>query len=92
MKGKLYYFGAWADTDGALQKWIDDRDFLLAEQAAPEKGITVRDLCNLYLLNQQRRLRDDEIGESSYGDYLTVCTRLVKHFNRESVFKLTSPS
>ena len=30
VRGKMWYFGPWDDPDGALERWVDQKDDLLA--------------------------------------------------------------
>src|SRR5262245_61621459 len=59
VKGRMYYFGTWADPDGALAKYLAQKDDLYAgRKPRPQvEGFTVRDLCNQFL-NSKRHLVD----------------------------------
>src|SRR5881227_2205242 len=64
IRGKMYYFGPWADPDGALVKYLEQKDALHAGRK-PRVGTedaTVKDLVNQFL-NQKSALRDN--GELS---------------------------
>ena len=51
IRGKLHYFGPWADADAAIAKYLDQRDALHAGRTPHVigSGPTVRDLCNRFL-------------------------------------------
>ncbi|MFC1758613.1 hypothetical protein ACFL2H_07575 [Planctomycetota bacterium] len=48
--GRLYYFGPWDDPEGALNRYLDQRDDLHAgRKPRPEGDVSVGDLCNRFL-------------------------------------------
>ncbi len=50
IRGKTYYFGDWADPEGALEEYIDQRDDLYAGRTPTAKGgPSVREACNAWL-------------------------------------------
>src|SRR5438132_14267035 len=55
IRGKLYYFGQWADPDDALKKYLDQKDDLHAgRKPRPDsEALTVKDLANAYLNHKQ---------------------------------------
>ena len=62
IRGKLHYFGKVStDTQGtaALQKWLDEKDDLLAGRVPRTKreGLTIKHLLNHFLTAKQARVR-----------------------------------
>jgi hypothetical protein len=51
IRGKLHYFGPWDDPDGALAKYLDQKDALHAgRKPGPEPcALTVKDAANAFL-------------------------------------------
>jgi hypothetical protein len=56
IRGKLHYFGPWADPDGALKKYLDRKDALHAGRKPREAtdAITVKELCDAFLNHKQQ--------------------------------------
>src|SRR5215471_1368635 len=71
IRGKLHYFGPWADPDGALAKYLEQKDALHAgRQPRPEAGsLTVKDLCNQFLNAKQALVDSSELTRCSWQDY-----------------------
>src|SRR5205823_9673799 len=55
IRGKLHYFGPWADPDAALAKYLDQKDDLFAGRTprVSRDGLTVRDLLNRFLTSKK---------------------------------------
>jgi hypothetical protein len=55
IRGRMHYFGPWADADGALQKYLAEKDDLHAGRTPREdtEGLTVKELCNEFLRAKQ---------------------------------------
>src|SRR5438270_4409040 len=55
IRGKMHYFGPWSDPDGALAKYLEQKDALHAGRKPREatKGVTIKDLCNQFLNAKQ---------------------------------------
>src|SRR5262245_16096590 len=51
IRGKLHYFGPWSDPDGALAKYLEQRDDLHAGRKPRERaeGLTVKAAANAFL-------------------------------------------
>lgn len=84
IRGKLYYFGPWADPDAALQKYLKDKDALHAGRKPREEsaGLTVKELANRFL-NSKAASRDaGELTPRSWQDYRDACDLLVNHFTK----------
>src|SRR3954471_450689 len=67
IRGKMHYFGPWADPDAALKKYQQQKDDLHAgrtpEPAGVEvsAGVTLRELCNSFLNAKQGRVDCGEL-------------------------------
>ena len=78
IRGKLHYFGPWADADGALRKYLDQKDDLHAGRTprASGDGLTVRDLLNRFLTTKRHLVDTSELTERSFADYHATCKRI----------------
>ena len=80
VRGKLVYFGPWRDPDGALNRWLEQRDDLLAGRTprAPVDGCTIADLCNRFLTHKRSLVDIEEIAARTFADYFRSCALLVE--------------
>jgi integrase len=89
VRGRLVYFGKIADDpkgEAALNKWLDEKDDLLAGREPRTKtpaGETVRGLCNAFMSHKKALLEAGELCQRTFDDYFATCARLVKAFGRE---------
>src|SRR5438034_8663961 len=86
IRGKLHYFGPWSDPDGALAKYLEQKDDLHAgrKPKAPESaaGVTVRELANKFLAFKKSRVDSGELTNRSWEDYKAACDLIVSHFGK----------
>jgi hypothetical protein len=83
IRGRLVYFGKWDDPDGALQRYLDQKDALHAgRNPADADGLTVFVLCAKFLTTKKRMLEAGELSIHSFRDYTRVCKRLGKVFGK----------
>jgi integrase len=84
IRGKLHYFGPWADPDAALAKYLAEKDDLLAgRKPRPElEGVTVKDLANAFLNAKQALVDGGELSPRTWADYKQVCDLVVAHFSK----------
>ncbi|NQT17320.1 MAG: tyrosine-type recombinase/integrase [Planctomycetes bacterium] len=77
--GKSHYFGPWDDPDGALQKYLDQKDDLHAGRKPRESmgELTVADLCNRFLSAKRASVDSGELVERTWEDYREACELLV---------------
>src|SRR5947209_14690307 len=59
IRGKIHYFGPWSDPDGALARYLEQKDALHAGRKPRESsdGVTVKDMANAFL-NHKKALLD----------------------------------
>src|SRR5262249_51849645 len=83
--GKMHYFGKWVDPDGALQKYLEQKDDLHAGRTprVSGDGLTMRDLCNRFLTVKRAAVESGELRERSWHDYYLSCERLIQSFGKE---------
>ena len=67
-------------ADEALQRWVDQKDDLLAGRKPGAKwgGITVRELCNRFLTAKDNACSSGELSRETWQDYLQTCKRLAE--------------
>jgi hypothetical protein len=65
VRGKVHYFGT--DSTAALDKWLAEKDYLLAGRERPTApattpdGLTARELCNRFLGFFRQRVEDGNV-------------------------------
>lgn len=84
IRGKLCYFGPWADANAALQKWLDQKDDLLAGRTprAGRDGLTIRELVNRFLTSKKHLVDTSELSARMFSSYFATCERLINAFGR----------
>jgi len=82
IRGKTYYFGSWSDPDGALNKYLDQRDDLHAGRTPrPANGVViVRDVLNHFLTAKKLLVESREIAARTWADYYATCERIGNAF------------
>lgn len=87
VRGKLCYFGKWADDpegERALSVWLSQRDDLLAgrtPRATPD-GLIVADLANRFLTAKEQQRDAGDITPRTFSEYYTSCENVVVAFGR----------
>ncbi|MBX3412175.1 MAG: tyrosine-type recombinase/integrase [Pirellulales bacterium] len=83
IRGKLVYFGPWDDPEGALAKYLEQKDDLHAGRVPRViDGTTIKDAVNAFLDVKEARLTNGELSPRSFRDYHATCARLVEFFGR----------
>ena len=85
IKGRIHYFGPWDDPDGALQRYLDQRDDLMAGRTPRVKaeGLTIRDLLNRFLTAKKMMVDAGEITPRTFADYHATCQRIATAFGKD---------
>jgi integrase len=84
IRGRVHYFGPWDDPDGALKKYLEQRDALHAGRTPrpdPE-ALTIKDLCNQFLNDKRTLVESGELSPLTWADYKRVADELVSHFGK----------
>ncbi len=67
IKGKIHDFGPWADPEGALKTYLEQKD----------------ELVNSFLHHKEQRVDTGELSPRSWSDYKEVCDLLATTFHEE---------
>lgn len=84
IRGRLVYFGPWSDPDGALKKYLAEKDDLHAgRQPRPDTGaVTVKDLANAFLNAKQQAVDAGELSPRTWSDYKATTDLAVSEFGK----------
>ena len=84
IRGRLVYFGVWADPETAVGKYLADRDYLQAGVRPPvdRSFVSLGDLCNQFLTARQHRVESGELRKSTWDDYRKSCELVIKTFGK----------
>jgi integrase len=86
IRGRLHYFGPWSDPDGALAKYLAEKDALIAgrkpRSTEDTEALTVFVLGNKFLNTKKARVESGELSERTWAEYREVCRLLVKSFGK----------
>lgn len=87
VRGRLVYFGKWADDpmgEAALDRWLDEKDDLLAGRLPRAKceELTVAALCNHFLAYKEQLRDSGELTPRTFDRYYAACEFLVDNAGR----------
>jgi integrase len=84
IRGKLYYFGKWDDPDGALQRYLEQKDDLHAGRTprSAREALVVKEAINAFLNAKQRKVESGELSERSWQEYKVHCDSVVAAFGK----------
>ncbi len=84
IRGKLHYFGPWSDPDGALAKYLEQKDALHAgRKPRPDtEGLTVKELANAFLNAKQALMDAGELSSRTWAEYKGMADELVAHLGK----------
>ena len=92
IKGKVYYFGLWADPEGALKRYHEVASNLAAGRPArtPEQNkLTIRELANEFLTFKQHKVDTGELAQRTFDEYRDTCERLIRVLGRDAIVEQT---
>ena len=79
------YFGPWRDPKAALEKWLAEKDDLLAGRTPRPKtdGVTLRDLANRYLTSKKALADNGELALRTYGSYFVSARNVLAALGKD---------
>ncbi len=82
----MHYFGRWDDPDGALKKYLEEKDDLHAgrtprSDSGPE-ALTVKDVANAFLNAKRDKMEAGELSPRTWSKYKEVADLLVSEFGK----------
>jgi integrase len=80
----MHYFGPWDDPDGALAKYLEQKDALHSgRKPRPDvDALSVKDLANAFLRHKQALLDVGELSPRTWADYKAATDLLVEHLGK----------
>jgi integrase len=84
IRGKLHYFGPWSDPDGALAKYMEQKDDLHAGRTPrPDpNALTVKNAANAFLNAKQALVDAGELSQRTWVEYRAMAQELVTHMGK----------
>jgi integrase len=93
IRGKLYYFGPWADSGGALKKYDDQKEALHAgRKPRPDtEGLTVKEAVNAFLYAKEALVDAGELSPRTWAEYKAMADELVTHMGKSRLVADLAP-
>ena len=84
VRGRMHYFGGWADPDAALKKYTEQKDALHAGRKPRDatEGVTVKLLCNAYLNHKRAALDAAQLSPRTFTGYQETAELIVAQFGK----------
>jgi integrase len=89
INGRLHYFGTWDDWQGALDRYLDQRDYLVIGRTPPAQATSLADVLNQFLSDKKRSLDAGDIAQRTYTEYESVCDQIATLGKRRAFESLT---
>jgi integrase len=79
VRGRTHYFGPWADSKAALDRWLEAKDDLLGGKVRRRgDALTLRELANDFLRAKKASVESGELDERSWQEYHNICERVLE--------------
>jgi integrase len=93
IRGKLHYFGPWSDPDGALAKYLTEKDALHAgRKPRPEAGaVRVKDAVNEFLQAKKDAVANAELSQRTWDGYKAAGDFLVAELGKSRLMADLAP-
>src|SRR5262249_9931155 len=93
IRGKIHYFGPWADPDSALTKYLEQKDALHSGRTPrPDpKALTVKAVANAYLNARRQAMEAGELSPRTWADYKSIMDMLVGGMGKQRLVSDLAP-
>jgi hypothetical protein len=91
VKYNVYYFGPWDDPQGALRRWLERRDDIIAGRETCRKCLTVEALVGKFIESRNRLVESGEITSRHVVDCKRSLARAITKIGKKNIEDL-SPS
>jgi integrase len=95
IRGRMVYFGPWNDPDGALEKYLADKDALHSgrrpEALTPETALTVEVLVNRFLNAKKSRVDTGELSPLTWDEYREAGELIARMFKKRTAVESLGP-
>jgi integrase len=93
IRGKLHYFGPWIDPDGAVKKYLEQKDDLHAgrETQRDQENVAVKDVANAFLTAKKESVKSGELSNRTWDDYKAVSDLTVRSFGKRRLVSNLRP-
>jgi integrase len=93
IRGQLHYFGPWDDPDGALVKYLEQKDDLHAGRTPrPDpQTLRVKDIANLFLNAKEEAVKAGEMSPRTRADYGSIMDLLVQGLGKHKPVNALDP-
>lgn len=92
INGRIHYFGV--DKDAALERWIREKDNLLAGRTPrpyDPNGMKLLELCNRFMASKEAYRDSGEITPEHYDDLKDACDQVLKVFGKTAIVEYLTP-
>jgi len=92
IRGREHYFGPWGDPDAALERYLEEKDFLHAGEPPPhDETCTLDELVNRYLAAQRAKRDSGEISAVHLADCIRDGRRILDCLGRTRPIATLTP-
>src|SRR6516162_8950184 len=82
IRGQLHYFGRWSDPDGALEKYLAQKDDLHAGMTPKQEAeaLTIKDQANAFMRAIKEVVDAGELSPRTWADYHSIMKKIQVKF------------
>jgi integrase len=93
IRGKIHYFAPWNDPDGALTKYLEQKDALHAGRKPREtsEGVAVKDAVNAFLIAKQDLVDAGELSPRTWKEYKAMADEVIAHLGKSRLVADLAP-